>query len=168
MLKTNIRGKSAISIKTFISEFGENFTSHMDERLMELSPRCFLTRREVENRLDLKHVEHIKYDCFCDKDGNTVKCKKEYAYGEFEVLEGNLYFSDGCLETNEITKSPEVSIIYDSLDSEGMTFDENRNLKKVNDDNIDYVVDSILSVCPKTSQAYRDIVKGMISRADNK
>lgn len=165
-MKSNVRRKSAMSIKKFIDEYGENFSMHMDEKLMELASRCFLTGKEAQNRFELKHVEHIKHDCLCE--GKNAKCQKEYSYGEFEVMDGNLYFSDSCLETNEITKSPEVSNIYNSLDGSGLAFDEDRSLKKINDDNIDYIVDTILSVCPNTSQAYRDIVKGMIFRADNK
>lgn len=162
------RRKSAISISTFISEFGEKFTEHMDQRLLQLASRCFLIRKETRNMLDLMHVEHIKYDCSCNVKGKTVNSQKEYSYGEFEVIDGDLYFSDKCIEKNEIIESPEISIIFNNLDSTGMTSDEDRKLKKVNDDNIDYIVDSILSTCPETSQAYRDIVKDMMIRANNK
>lgn len=168
ILRINNRRKTAISISTFISELGENFTDHIDKRLMELSSRCFLMRKESRYRVDLRHVEHLKYDCDCIFKGQNVKRQKEYSYGEFQVIEGELYFSDECVETSEITKSPQVSAIYDSLDSEGMITEETRNLKRVNDNNIDYIVDSIMEVCPETSQAYREIVKDMMDRASMK
>jgi hypothetical protein len=47
-----------------------------------------------------------------------------------------------------------------------MVYDEEKKLKALNDDNIDYVVDSILKVCPQVSQKYISIVKGMISRSE--
>lgn len=84
------------------------------------------------------------------------------------VLDGKLYFSESCLENNKIMQSDIVNSIYNDLDCEGLAFDEGRNLKRLDDNNIDFVIDSILSSCPQVSQAYLDIVKGMVSRSDNK
>lgn len=167
-MKTNYIKKSTISIKMFISELGENFSANMKKRLLELQPRCILTRKKVNYRLDLKHVEHLQYECTGDMEDTSEACKKEYSYGQLQVIDGILYFSEGCCENDQVMPSPIVSTIFNSLDSEGMTVDEDRRLKKVDDSNIDYVVDSILSVCPQVSQAHMDIVKGMVSRANSK
>lgn len=152
----------------FIKEFGEDFSEHVKEKLMELESRYFLTRKEIPYRFDLKHVEHLQYDCAFDEKNPSAPSSKEYAYGQFAVLEGKFYFSKSCLENNEIMQAPSVSTIYNALDSEGIVFDEGRNLKILNDNNIDYVVESILSSCPEVSQSYLDIVKGMISRANDR
>ena len=84
--------KKTISVKYFISEFGENFTAHMKKRLMELEVRCVLVRKEENYILNLKHVQHTQYRSN-KKDPSSVT-EKEYAYGQFIVVEGILYFSE--------------------------------------------------------------------------
>lgn len=168
MFKTNHTRKSTISIKMFINEFGEDLSKHVKERLMDLESRCFLTRKNIPYRFDLKHVEHLQYEVDSDKEDLKKSSSKEYAYGQFVILEGKLYFSESCVENNEIMQADIVTTIYNDLDSEGTVFDEGRNLKKLDDNNIDFVIDSILDACPQVSQAYLDIVKGMVSRSDNK
>lgn len=157
--------KRSISMKQFITEFGMNFSEHMKKKLMELESRSFLTRKEVSNRFDLKHVEHLEYEHTCSLN-NTVL--KEYVYGQFEVNEDILYFSQNCQESAKVMQSPIVSKIYDSLGCEGAILNDGRNLKRIGDNNIDYIVDSTLSVCPKVSQKYLDITAAMVSRANNK
>lgn len=153
----------------FISELGEDFSDHIKEKLMHLDARTFLTRKELENRLDVKHVEHLKYDCNTNKNANdSSKSKKEYTYGEFEVVEGTLYLTEKCLENKDFVQAPGVSNIYESLGEDDMIVDNGKHLKKLNDDNIDFVIDSILSVCPEVSQKYIDIVKGMVDRSNNR
>ena len=144
-------------MKQFISEFGENFSQHMKKRLLELEIRCVLTRKEDLYRLDLKHVEHTQHNCVTDS------CEKEYVFGQFVMLEGMLYFSEKCIESDAVMQAPIVTEIYDSLNSDGMILDGEINVKKVDDTNIDYIIDTILSVCPQVSQKYLDIVKQMTS-----
>lgn len=129
--------KSSISIRMFIAEFGEDFPKHVKDRLMDLTSRCFLTRKDIDYRFDLKHVEHLQYEFASSVEYPSAPHSKEYAYGEFVVLDGKLYFSERCLENKDIMQSPMVSTIYDALDSEGTVFDEDRNLKRLNSDNID-------------------------------
>lgn len=150
--------KKTISMKQFISEFGDSFSDHMKKRLLDLEVRTVLKRTEDINILDLAHVEHPKY--------NLGKSEKEYLYAQFLVEGGILYFSEKCTENNKALTSPIVKTIYDNLDSKGMISTVDNNAKKVDDSNIDYVIDSILSVCPPVSQQYLDIVKGMIARAE--
>lgn len=166
--KMNHTRKRAVSIKMFITEFGEDFPENVKERLMALESRCFLTRKEIPYQFDLKHVEHLQYECDFDKEYSSARRSKEYAYGQLVVLDGELYFSESCLENNEIMQSPMVSVIYNALDSDGIIFVEGRNLKRLNEYNIDYVVDSILSTCPQVSQSYMNIIKEIVSRTNNK
>ncbi|ADL52343.1 hypothetical protein [Clostridium cellulovorans] len=166
MFKAKHSRKSAVSIKMFIKEFGEDFPAHVKERLMDLEVRCFLTRKEIAYRFDLKHVEHLQYQTTSDEVESSAPCSKEYAYGQFVVLDGKLYFSESCLENKDIMQSPMVSIIYNALNSEEII--ELTNLKRLDDNNIDFVVDKILSSCPEVSQSYIDITQGMISRSNNK
>jgi hypothetical protein len=168
MFRNNYGRKSTISIKMFIKEFGVSFTNHVKERLMDLEVRCFLTRKDIAYRFDLKHVEHLQYGFDANVEDPAALSSKEYAYGQLVVLDEKLYFSESCLENEEIMQSPVVSTIYDALGSEGAVIDEGRNLKRLDDNNIDFVVDSILFSCPEVSKSYLDIVQGMISRADNK
>jgi len=167
-LRINHRMKSTISIKMFIEEFGENFSEHMKERLMDLEIRCFLTRKEIPHRVYLKHVEHLQYEIASEGEGSKATCCKEYVYGQLVVLDGRLYFSESCLESNEIMQSPMVNTIYSALGSEGIVSNEGKNLKRLDENNIDFVIDNILSSCPQVSQSYIDIVKGMLSRANGK
>lgn len=168
MFRTNHARKSSISIKMFIKEFGEDFSEHVKERLMDLEARCFLTRKEIAYRFDLKHVEHLQYEIASDATESSAASSKEYAYGQFRVLDGMLYFSESCLENKDIMQSPMVSTIYDALSSDGIVVDEGSNLKRLDDNNIDFAVDSILSSCPEVSQSYLNIMQGMISRSNNK
>ena len=158
MYKKNYKLKKTISMKQFIAEFGENFSEHVKNRLLELEVRCVLTRETDENRLDLKHVEHTKFDCKCD---NSKTSKKEYTYGEFVVLDGILYFSEKCIENATVMQSPIVNTVYSSLSNDNSTVFGNTALKKVDDTNIDYLIDTMLTVYPEVSQRYIDILKHM-------
>jgi len=162
-VKKNYKMKKTISIKMFIGELGKSFSEHMKNRLLELEVRCVLTRKE-ENILDLKHVEHTQYACDLNSENNSNIDEKEYVYGQFIVIDDVLYFSDKCVENDSVMQSPIVNNIFNSLSGEVMVFDEDIKGKKIDDSNIDYVIDSILSVCPQVSQSYLDIVKGMLSR----
>lgn len=165
-MKRNYKMKKTISMKGFISEFGQNFSKHTKKKLLELEVRCVLTRKEDNYRLDLKHVEHTHYDC--NSVNNSSTCQKEYAYGQLVVIDEILYFSEICTESAEVMQSPIVSTIYNSLSSEDMISDLGINSKKIDDNNIDYVIDTILTVCPEVSQEYLAITQGMISRAEKK
>lgn len=167
-MKKNYKMKKTISMKRFISEFGENFSKHIKKKLLELEVRCVLTRNEDNYRLDLKHVEHTQYDCCCNSANNLNTCQKEYAYGQLVVMDETLYFSEICTESTTVMQSPIVSTIYNSLNSEGMLSDLDINSKKIDDNNIDYLIDTILTVCPDVSEEYLAITQGMISRAENK
>lgn len=157
--------KKTISMRQFIAELGEEFSKHIKTRLLELGTRCVLTRKEINYRLDLKHIEHAQFETACDTESSGV-CRKEYTFGQFMVVEGKLYFTEQCIESKEVMQHPIVSQIFNSLDSEGMIFEEDRNAKNINDTNIDYIIDSILEVCPAVSQDHLDMVQGMISRAE--
>lgn len=161
-MRINNRRKKRISIKMFEEEFGEDFSEHVKARLMELNVRTLLTRKDKYNVLDITHVEHIKHEV---ASGSEV-CEKEYVYGELVAFEGNLYFCNECVENDEIVKSDIVDEIYNSLSDNNIVYDEEKKLKVLNDDNIDYVVDTILKVCPEVSEKYINIVKGMISRSE--
>lgn len=150
----------------FISEFGENFSEHMKKKLLELKTRCVLTRGDDKYKLDLKHVEHTQYSCNSQEESNS--CQKEYAFSEFIINDEVLYFSEKCIENDTVMQSPIVDKIYNSLNSEHIVYDTTTNAKKIDDGNIDYIVDSILTVCPQVSQAHLDIIKGMTLRSDDK
>jgi hypothetical protein len=72
------------------------------------------------------------------------------------------------LENKDFIQAPGISKIYESLENDSMIVDNGKNLKKLDDSNIDFVVDSILDVCPEVSQKYIDIVKGMVDRSNNR
>lgn len=150
--------KKTISMKQFISEFGEHFSKHMKQRLLELEVRSVLTRKDDYHRLDLKHVEHIKYNCRYTAPDNNGTLQKEYSYGQFVVNEGNLYFSEQCLEGPDVMQAPVVDDIYNKLNYKGSFFDSGLYAKRVDDDNIDYIMDSILGVCPEVSKEYISII----------
>jgi hypothetical protein len=159
--------KRTISMKQFVTELGEEFSDNMKEKLMELADRCVLTRKDINYRVDLKHIEHVQHECACDtENSNASSSKKEYMYGQFVVLEGVLYFSEKCTETALATQQPNVKEIYANLSSEGMISDSDICSKKVDDSNIDFIVDSILKVCPPVSEGHLAIVKGMTSRSE--
>jgi hypothetical protein len=157
--------KRAMSMKQFITEYGESFSEHIKEKLMELESRSFLIGGGPEKRFELEHVEHLKYEC---KGKSEEPVMKEYAYAEFQILEDGLYFSKKCKESDKVMQSPVVEKIYNSLESQETAEGDGRQAKKIDDNNIDYIVDSILAVCPEVSQRYLEIIKGMSERADNK
>jgi hypothetical protein len=168
MAKPGYKTKSSMSMKQFISEFGDKFSEHMKAKLMELESRSFLTRKEFNNRFDLKHVEHIQYECEYNFDNALNVKQKEYSYAQFEVNDGVLYFSESCCENNLVMQSPMVSIIYNSISSDNIIVNNGSNLKRMDDKNIDYIVDSILESCPEVSKAYLEIIKGMVQRSNSK
>lgn len=156
--------KKTISMKQFITELGENFSEHMKVKLKELGSRCVLTRKEDNYRLNLKHIEHTMHECAVTSGDDSSSLKKEYVYGQFVVQEDVLYFSEKCTESNDAIEAPIVSTIYNSLNTEKVVIDE-LNAKLVDDSNIDYIIDTVLSVCPPVSQAHLDMVKGMTYRS---
>lgn len=155
--------KKTISMKQFITELGENFSDHMKERLKELGSRCVLTRKEDNYRLNLKHIEHTMHECAVTS-GNGTSSKREYVYGQFVVQEESLYFSEKCTESNDTVEASTVSTIYNSLNTEKVVIDE-INAKLVDNSNIDYIVDTLLAVCPPVSQAHLEMVQGMTYRS---
>ncbi len=159
-MKNHYKMKKTISFKQFIAEFGEGFSKHMKQRLLELGTRCILTRKENSYILDLKHVEHTKYD----SRGNVGNSKnqKEYAYGQFVMNEGTLFFSKCCIENDDVMQISAVNDIYNSLRNDAMYMDEGINAKRIDDSNIDFVVDNILEVCPEVSAEHLAILSKYI------
>ena len=155
-MKKNYKMKKTISVKQFITEFGEDLSKQMHDKLLELWPRCILTRDGNSHVLDLKHVEHTLYDCPSAEGSDN--CQKEYSYGQFVINEDGLYFSEKCLESDTVMQMPAVDKIYNSLNSEEIYLEEGYRAKKIDDSNIDYVTDSILEVCPAMSQAHIDMI----------
>jgi hypothetical protein len=148
--------KRTVSMKQFITELGGEFSKHIRQRLLELGERCVLTRKDESYVLDLRHIEHTKYKCNPQDDSSVDR--KEYAFGQFIVYEGQLYFSESCLENDEIMQASIVSSIYNSLKGEEMVLEGDIRGKQINDDNIDYVVDNILTVCPEISPEHLAII----------
>lgn len=148
--------KKTVSMKQFITELGADFSKHVKQRLLELGGRCVLTRKDESFILDLRHVEHTKYDC--DSQNNTTAVKKEYAFGQLIVHEGVLYFSECCLENEDIMQASMVSTIYNSLGSEEISLEGDIKGKRIDDENIDYIIDNILTVCPEVSPEHLAIV----------
>ena len=157
MMKKNYKMKRTISIKQFVAEFSVSLSEHIKERLLELGERCILNRRDESHILDLRHVEHLKYECCCDSESDK-ECKKEYAYGQLVVKEGTLYFSQCCVENADIMQSPVVNDIYDAISNPEVQIEEGIVGKSLDDSNIDYVIDNILKVCPKVSPEHMAII----------
>lgn len=155
--------KRTISMRQFIAEFGSNFTEHIKTKLLQVGERCVLTRKDDHNRLDLKHVEHTQYECACEGEESADACLKEYSYGQFVVEEDELYYSEKCSETSVVMQSHVVSEIYNSLDGTLIMTEDGSYAKKIDESNIDFLIDEILKVCPKVSQRHLDIVKEMLS-----
>lgn len=153
-MKKNYKMKRTISLKQFVSEFGENFSNHVKNRLLELE-RCVLVRKDEIYILNLKHVEHTQHPCSSEDSSSDVK--KEFAYSQFVVIDEILYFSEHCTESANVVEAPIISSIYSSLKTDVINLREGVNLKKIDDSNIDFIVDSILSVCPEISKEHRAI-----------
>jgi hypothetical protein len=130
----------------------------MKKRLLELEVRCVLTRKEDLNRLDLKHVEHIQYDCESMSEDTLDTCQKELSYGQLIVIEGELFYSERSEESDKVMQSPIVHTIYNSLNTENITVNSDDCAKRIDDSNIDYVMDTILTVCPEVSESYLNIM----------
>ena len=157
MMKKNYKMKRTISMKQFIIEFGEGLSKHTKQRLLELGERCILNRRDESHILDLRHVEHIKYECSCSSEGEESTCKKEYAFGQFVVQEGLMYFSQSSVENDDIMQNSTIQGIYDALKTEEIEIDEIK-VKAIDDTNIDFIIDSILKVCPIVSAQHMAII----------
>lgn len=155
-MQRNYNMKKTISIKKFIVESGETFSDAIKNRLSDLEIRSVLTRRDYKNVLDIKHVEHLQYPCSCED--NSDSDTKEYSYGEFFTVEDALYYSNNYLQGPTVTKAPIVDTIYNNLSDENSIVFEGIEGKQLNDDNIDYVIDTILSNCPDVSQSYKDTI----------
>lgn len=150
--------KKVISMKQFIAEFGQNFSEHMKQRLLELEMRCVLTRSEDEYRVELKHVEHTHYNCPENLEDDSDVSQKEYVYGQLVVDGDKLYFSERCAEGDEVMQASIVDVIYTSLDSDYIVSEDGICAKEIDDSNIDYIVDTILTVFPQVSDAYISII----------
>lgn len=157
-MKKNYKMKKTISMKMFITELGESFSEHMKKRLMELDIRSVLTRKEDSNVLDLKHVEHTKHECHCNPENPLETCEKEYDYGQFLVIDDSLYFSSSCIENDKVVQSPIVDEIYNTLFSETAVSESGSTGKKIDDSNIDYLIDTLLTVFPQVSKEYISIM----------
>lgn len=157
-MKKNYKMKKTISMKMFIAELGGSFSEHMKSKLMELDMRSVLTRKEESNILDLKHVEHTKHECQSNSEGTNAVCQKEYNYGQFLVIDDSLYFSESCVEDEKVVESPIVKEIYNNLTSETGVTETGVVGKRLDDSNIDYVIDTLLTIFPQVSQEYTNII----------
>ena len=61
------------------------------------------------------------------------------------------------MENESIVQIKNVNDIYDALNSEEAVIDE-INVKRIDDSNIDFVIDSILRVCPAMSEEHMAII----------
>jgi len=165
-MNRNYKMKKTISVKQFVEEFGETFSEYIKKRLLELEVRSVLTRKEHACVLDIRHVEHLQHEVPCED--NEEVCTKENTFGQFIVTDGKLYFSESCIENDNVMKSHIVSEIYSSLDSDEMICYEGINAKLIDDRNIDYIINAILAECPEVSQSYLDIMSEMNLRAKSK
>lgn len=168
-MRKNYRMKRTISVKMFISELGQNLSEYIKNRLMDLEVRCVLTRKEKTYILDIKHVQHIKYPCTTENSDKVTE--KEYVYGSFIVNDDDFYFCKNFISTENATMPDKIINIYDSLEAEEVSIElEEEDLigKKIDDTNIDFIIDGILEVCPQVSQKYLDIVNEMTSHAEIK
>jgi len=152
--------KKTISMKKFISEFGETFSPHVKARLLELEMRSVLTRKEDMNILDIKHVEHTKYK---DDTAATTTSGKEYAFGQFIAIDGDLFFSKNCIESDTVMQADKVINLYDTLGNNEVILEADAVGKKLDDSNIDFFVDGMLSFFPEVSKKYTQILKEMMS-----
>lgn len=157
-MRNSYKMKKTISMKQFIAELGGTFSKHTKQRLLEVGTRCILTRVDKNNILDLKHIEHTKFDCNCPDETGLGKSQKEFAYGQFVVKDGELFFSDKCYEKTDVMDAPMVNQVFESLIGEVFVLDEDIRVKKIDDENIDFVVDSILKVCPEVSAEHLAIL----------
>ncbi len=158
MVKKNYKMKKTISMKQFISEFGVEFSQPVKERLLELGERCLLNRRDDSYILDLRHIEHLKYECGVSEEEKLSSPKKEYAYGQLVIKDGALHFSESCIENADIMQIPLVGEIYTGLNSEEVLVDDHISAKRLDETNIDYVIDRILDVCPAVSPEHMAII----------
>lgn len=158
MVKKNYKMKKTISMKQFITELGAEFSTPVKERLLELGERCLLNRRDESHILDLRHIEHLKYECCGSEKEKSQGRTKEYAYGQLIVKDKVLHFSKSCVENEDIMQIPLVGEIYTGLAGEEVLVDDCINAKKLDDTNIDYVVDRILGVCPAVSPEHMAII----------
>lgn len=156
MMRKNYNMKKTISMKQFIVELGQDLSVHEKQRLLELGERCILTRKDYNYVLDLKHVEHLKYEC--NNKAEDEACKKEYAYGQFVVKDGVLYFSEHCIENKDVMQIEAVNKIYSSINGEETSIEDEIKAKPLDDTNIDFVIDSILEVCPEVSAEHLAII----------
>lgn len=155
-MKKNYKLKKTISMRQFVSEFGENLSTKMKKRLLELGPRCILNRKEDTNVLDLKHMEHTKHDNSCN-EGHELQ-KKEYIYAQFIMKDGAMYFSEKCATGTDAMEAPCVKTIFDTIDGEVIMTEEGINAKRIDDSNIDFVVSNILNICPEVSAEHMAII----------
>lgn len=155
-MKKNYKLKKTISLRQFVSEFGDSLSKQMKERLLELGPRCVLNRKENSNILDLKHMEHIRHDNTCTESNKLMQ--KEYIYGQFVMKDGEMYFSEKCAVGTDAMESSCVESIYAAIENPTILTEEGIAAKKIDDSNIDYVVDTILSECPDASEEHMAII----------
>ena len=149
--------KKTISMKKFISEFGEDFTAHTKERLLELEIRTVLTRSEYPNILDIKHVEHTKYECCGEAES------RELTFGRLIVNGGKLYFTGSETDSNTLMEAENVPDLYNSLKADEKIVDNGISAKEINEDNIDFFMDKMLDTIPEVSESYIKIIKEMLA-----
>jgi hypothetical protein len=65
-------------------------------------------------------------------------------------------------------QEPHIDDIYRSIDSVAVAVIEDSDVKskRVDDNNIDFIADSILALCPPVSQEHLAIVRGMTMRSE--
>lgn len=141
----------------FISEFGEAFTSHTKQKLMEIRNSCILIRKAPGDSFDIKHVEHTKH-ILDNADGTSNMKPREYTFGQLLINEDLLYFSKECEETEDAIQHPAISDIYSNMDTKPEVLEDNIEGKRIEDSNVDYLVDHLTELYPPLSEEYLKII----------
>lgn len=141
----------------FIEDEGYDVSDYQKESLSRLNGVTITSSADHDNRVNILHKEHPPYDTTKrdSKTGDIVPCKKEYAYGHIIAKNGKLHLSERVTTNRDVMEHNVVKNVYLSLTSEEICDDiDNRHAKLVTDENVDFIVNRILSVCPATKSGY--------------
>ena len=162
-----------ITVKNAIKKLKPDVSEFVMKELEKLDSKCYLQRHESDYRFNIHQKENKKLNL---PTSGGEPCMRAYVYGNLMFKEENIYLSNKCISNSEALEHDSYRSVYENQynkfakqleakdNEEDITkFKDENFIKKeedgmegikITDENVDEIVDSLLSNIPPFSPEY--------------
>jgi hypothetical protein len=162
-----------ITVKNAIKKLKPDVSEFVMKELEKLDSKCYLQRHESDYRFNIHQKENKKINL---PTSGGDPCMRAYVYGNLMFTEDKIYLSNKCISNSEALEHDSYRSVYENQynkfakqleakdNEEDITkFKDENFIKKeedgmegikITDENVDEIVDSLLSNIPPFSPEY--------------